>query len=133
MLKLYGEAPIVETRGHPWPKSSNGRSDMYMTDPFQFSAAGYRLAGMMVENQMRVMLVFADAAFGGANPFFYPPVARRDEAEIKPTPSPHRGTPKKARVTKSRVMPQDLKRKRTRLPKPVPNKPNSEAPAHPAE
>ncbi|MEO0781823.1 MAG: hypothetical protein AAFZ46_08690 [Pseudomonadota bacterium] len=61
---------------------------MFTQDPFQYSAAGFKLAGMMVETQMRLMFAFTDATLGGKNPFLYPPISRRSE-EADTSAKPH--------------------------------------------
>lgn len=106
---------------------------MYFTDPFQFSAAGYRLAGMMVEQQMRVMLALTDATFGGKNPFVSPPVLRRDTAGAEATKTADAPKAQIARVVKARVTPQDLKLRREAKPSVTPPARMHTEGLHPAE
>lgn len=115
---------------------------MYFTDPFQFSAASYRLMSTMVEQQMRVMKVLGDAALT-SNPFLTAPVSRRDyveaaaakskpalkavksQAETQPVEpvavkkAPVKATAKatvKAATVKSTTTPKSAPAKRTRQP-----------------
>ncbi|MEO0372478.1 MAG: hypothetical protein AAF231_13555, partial [Pseudomonadota bacterium] len=112
----------------------NGRSIMYITDPFQFSAAGYRLMGVMVEQQMRVMKVMSDAALT-SNPLLTSPVPRRDVV----APATTTTKPKTKSVThlaKPATRPTTASSNRQRQPSPppaFPQSPTGGTVAHPAE
>ncbi|MEM7733810.1 MAG: hypothetical protein AAF280_13665 [Pseudomonadota bacterium] len=104
---------------------------MYLTDPFQFSAAGYRLMGIMVEQQMRVVKVLGDAAMA-SHPLMASPVPRRDAAPVKAKATikavTHAALPAKR--------PSPTASKRPRQPSPpraFPQAPANGTPAHPAE
>lgn len=107
---------------------------MYLTDPFQFSAAGYRMMGIMVEQQMRVMKVLGDAALA-SNPLLSSPVARRT---VEPS-APHKTKPVARSVThltKPATLSKPAASKRPRQPSPPPAFPQAPAngtAAHPAE
>lgn len=106
---------------------------MFTQDPFQYSAAGFKLAGMMVETQMRLMFAMTDATLGGKIPFFYPPVSRREaEAETGPQPSVSVVAKKpKAAVPKPTHNP--TVRKKTTKAAVTPKAKAPEAVVHPAE
>ncbi|MEM7596680.1 MAG: hypothetical protein AAF382_03220 [Pseudomonadota bacterium] len=109
---------------------------MYFANPFLFPTAGYRLAGMMVENQMRMMFALTDATFRGHNPFLTPSASQLDADDVEPldpVDATNRASQQIARVAKPRVTPDDLKRKRTRKPSRPPVMPDREVPLHPAE
>lgn len=119
---------------------------MFIKDPYQFSTAGYRLAGMMVENQMRLMLALTDATFRGSNPFFNPPVSRRAPTDVSANVTSEAATtsntdakvtqstkPPLARVARARVTPDDVKRKSPRRASKPPAPKVVETDLHPAE
>ncbi|MEO0774452.1 MAG: hypothetical protein AAFZ04_14880 [Pseudomonadota bacterium] len=107
---------------------------MYITDPFQFSAAGYRFMGLMVEQQMRVMKVLGDAALA-SNPLLSAGVSKR----ATPTPTPVKATsaPKSAtHASKPAMAAIPATPKRPRQPSAPPAMPKARpngAGAHPAE
>ncbi|MEL7253756.1 MAG: hypothetical protein AAGL23_06250 [Pseudomonadota bacterium] len=107
---------------------------MYITDPFQFSAAGYRFMGLMVEQQMRVMKVLGDAAVA-SNPLLAATVSKHDTT----APAPVKATPAKKPVThkaKPAMATVQATPKRPRQPSAPPAMPKTQPNgnvAHPAE
>jgi histone H1/5 len=59
----------------------------------QFSAASLRLAGKMIENQLRIAKIFSEAALAH-NPFWGPVIPRRKPVESAPDAVPGTVTPK---------------------------------------
>lgn len=109
---------------------------MYFTNPFLMSTAGYRLAGMMVENQMRMMFALTDATFRGKNPFLMPTATRNDSMDaepLDPVDATNRASQQIARVVKPRVTPDDLKRKGSRQSARPPAASRQQMELHPAE